>query len=354
MLRRPLLAVVLFASSVAAGCEAETATQGDAPPKWTKPQAPTPPEAPVEVDTPPPVESAEPQGARPKTSGSLAAATELAEAIWADERRTFLCACPFSEDGRVNHAGCGYAPRADDEAARRLSWTHVVPAREFGASRACWSQPNCKDAAGAVVSGVGCCAATDAEFLVMYTDLNNLVPMIQEVANDRAGLPFGEIDGKSGMYGRCDFSVDTERGLAAPPERRRGEVARAYLYMEATYPEAIGVSPLQRRRLEAWAADDPPEPAEVARGRAITKLQGVAHPWLSEGAAPAGGDVAAAAEDAEAPPTAPVDDAKAPAKDAKAPADDAKAPAKDAKAPAAGELEAPSDAKAGEVAASGG
>ncbi len=316
-----------------ASCDAKEA-ESETPPKATKPVPPPPP---PKQDREPSPEPAAPAKPLPKTHASLPAAIEAAQTLWADARRSFLCGCPFRADGRVNHAGCGYAARADDEAAKRIAWTHLVPPLEFGGDRKCWMASGCKDAEGKSATGVQCCVATDPEFVAMYTDLHNLVPMIEEVANDRAGARFGEIDGEDRLYGRCDFEVDTEQGVAEPPPARRGDVARAYLYMDATYPGALSLSPLERRRLATWAAEDPPDESERARAQAISAAQGVPNPWLTDeaigaAAAPTPG-AEPAEEDADTAPPADVEpgtpEGKAPAAD-DAKADDAKA--KDAKA----------------------
>ena len=90
--------------------------------------------------------------------------------------------------------------------------------------------------------------------------------------------------------------------MAEPPQARRGEVARAYLYMDATYPDALSLSPLERRRLGKWAAEDPPDEFERARAKAIGAMQGVPHPWLGDDAAE---PEASPAEDTTAEPEAP-------------------------------------------------
>jgi deoxyribonuclease-1 len=295
--------LALFGVAVAIGCEAEEATRDEEKaPTLTRPTAPA---APVKDAAPDP-EPEPPSAPMPKTPATFEAASEVAASLWVPSARTFDCGCGFTPAGRVTHGACRYETRADDDAARTLKWAHVVPPGELGASRACWTAQGCKDASGATVSGVACCVATDPLFVHMHADLFNLVPMIQELADDRAGYPFGELDGEPRMYGRCDFEVDHALGEVEPPDAIRGDIARVYLYMADTYPEAVKLSPLQAKRMQAWAAADPPDADERARAAAITKIQGVGNPWIepavAEGDAPKGepepkgeapGDVAA-------------------------------------------------------------
>jgi deoxyribonuclease I len=295
--------VAALAGALPCACEPTEATRDDA-----KPSAPTRPVAP----TPPPHEQApapEPEqptgGPRPNTPATFEAAVEAAASLWVPAARTFDCGCGFTAGNRVTHGACRYETRADDNAARTLEWAHVVPEVELGGSRPCWTAQGCKDASGAAVSGVSCCLATDEAFARMHADLFNVVPMIQELADDRAGYPFGELDGEPRMYGRCDFEVDHALGEVEPPDAIRGDIARIYLYMADTYPDAVTLSPLQVKRMQAWAAGDPPDADERARAAAITKIQGRPNPWIDADAPPsdpAEGDAKAAEPEPEPEP----------------------------------------------------
>lgn len=310
-------------------CEPAEATREEAAPVAPKkPVAPPPEPAPPSVPEAPVV----PPPPSPSTPASLEAAIEAATALWVPAGRTFDCGCAFTRGGKVTHGACRYETRADDEAARRLEWTHVVPPETFGSERACWTRPGCVDGEKRAVSGVDCCLATDPEFVRMHADLFNLVPMIQEIVDDRAGYPFSELDGEPRMYGRCDFEVDHAIKEVEPPDAIRGDIARVLLYMAEVYPDGVTLSPLQARRMKAWAAADPPDELERARAAAITEIQGVPNPWIQpSGELQAATDAAEAAEPTEpveaAEPTEPAGATEAPGEPPADPPAQAGAPA---------------------------
>lgn len=280
----------MIALVLAAACEPTEATREEEPKPATKPQAPAPPKVEPEPEPEPPAAPV------PTPPATFEAAIEAAASLWVPSSRTFDCGCGFTPAGRVTHGACRYETRADEDAARTLRWAHVVPPSDLGASRKCWTAPSCKTKSGEAVSGVECCLATDAVFARMHADLFNIVPMIQELADDRAGYPFGELEGEPRMYGRCDFEVDHSLGEVEPPEAIRGDIARIYLYMADTYPDSVKLSPLQAKRMKAWSAADPPDADERARAAAITKIQGVPNRWI-EAASPApSGDAKASAD----------------------------------------------------------
>jgi deoxyribonuclease-1 len=275
-LRRIDSLALFVALMLAGGCKPQTAEPDPPPPDKPK-VAQAPPAADPSPKDPSPVEASGPP--RPKTPASFAAAEEAARAVWADTARTFFCECEYTPDNHVSHARCGYEPRADIETARTMRWTHVVPPQELGGTRPCWTRSSCTTADGRAVMGVECCIATDPEFLAMYTDLFNLVPAVEEIVHDRAGYPFAEIEGEQRMYGRCDFEVDEGESEVEPPDDVRGDVARIYLYMDRTYPDALALTPLQRRRFEQWTEADPPDDPERQRAAAIAERQGLPNPW---------------------------------------------------------------------------
>ncbi|HWB81642.1 MAG TPA: endonuclease [Nannocystaceae bacterium] len=253
----------------------------------------------------------------PTMPASLDDAEAAAAQVYADHRVTFYCGCSYTTDMRNIRQSCGYRTRADDTLAHQITWTHVVPARAFGAHRACWTTEACKRDDGSSFGGIECCRQRDPVFSRMETDLHNLVPEIAEVDKDRSDYALGTVKGDARMYGACDIEVDGQAGVFEPPDKLRGDIARIYFYMRDTYGEELKVTPDQWTLLQQWSTEDPLDEWETKRAEKIAAVlaappQPKAPP--AEGKAPA---------DAKAP------DAKAPA-DAKAP--DAKAPG-DAKAP---------------------
>jgi deoxyribonuclease-1 len=214
------------------------------------------------------------------TMGTVDAAVEKARELYADHRTTALCGCQFTSEGRVALGTCGYQARADEELARRVAWEQLVPVRAFGAARPCWRNPNCADEQGSPLEGVECCRQSDRLFVAMESDLHNIVPVVAELKQDRSSYGFGEIEHERRMYGQCDVEVDRDRGVVEPHDERRGDIARAYLYMHETYGNAVSISPAELEMYRAWHEADPPDPWEIQRNAKIAEIQGHANPFI--------------------------------------------------------------------------
>lgn len=250
------------------------------------PSKPTPKPAPEPTPTPTP-----PARALPNTLPRAEAETKAAE-VWADHRQSFYCGCAFTNDQKTVRASCGYKTRANEARAHVIEWTQVVPPSAFGAHRPCWTTEACRRDDGSAYGGIECCRSADPVFAKMESDLYNLVPVIGEIIEDRSDHALGEIKGEERLYGACDLEVDTGAGLIEPPERVRGDIARVYLYMRATYGDDLKVAPEQWTLLEAWNAADPADDWEYTRSARIAAVQGHGDPQLAGAPAPAPQDAA--------------------------------------------------------------
>lgn len=202
----------------------------------------------------------------------------LFDEVFAGDRRTLYCGCPFDADRRLDLSACGYVSPKGGERRGRVEVDHVVPASWLGAGRPCWRQKICRDAKGKAFKGRKCCLAIDPAFRSAYQDLHNLWPTVGEVNQIRSNYRFGLIDGEQRAFGRCDIEIDRSARLAEPRPEIRGDVARIGLYMEAAH--GVRLSDAQRRLFDAWHRDDPPDDAERRRNDAITRLQGRTNPWI--------------------------------------------------------------------------
>jgi len=267
-----MFVVIAWAVGCGAKAEAEATASAKTPPPKPQPAQtrPVAPAEPVQAPAPP----------RPKTNATLAEATTLATEIHASKRVSFYCGCSFTDDFRVLPRSCGYKTRADENRSRIVQWTHVVPPRVFGAGRACWTTEACTREDGSKYGGIECCRAQDPAFAAIENDVNNLVPAIGEVAEDRSDYPFGEVAGEPRLYGACDLEVDAAAGVVEPPDRVRGDIARVHLYMHAAWGDDVPLTPAQVEQFEAWHAADPPDAWELERAAKIQAVQGLAHPWM--------------------------------------------------------------------------
>ncbi|MBK6917811.1 MAG: endonuclease [Deltaproteobacteria bacterium] len=264
----------------------------DAEKAATSKPAAKPVPAPVPTPTPP-------TRALPKTLTRSDAEAKAGE-IWADHRQSFYCGCAFTNDRKTVRASCGYKTRANEARAHVIEWTQVVPPSAFGAHRACWTTEACRRDDGTAYGGIECCRSADPVFAAMESDLYNLVPVIGEVIEDRSDHALGEIKGEERLYGACDVEVDTAAGVIEPPERMRGDIARVYLYMRATYGDELHVAPEQWSLLESWNAADPADDWERTRSARIAAVQGQGDPQLAGAPAPAPAPGTPAAAPAEA------------------------------------------------------
>ncbi|MBX7082911.1 MAG: endonuclease [Nannocystaceae bacterium] len=287
---RPLLLLACCAAIACSGEPAAVAEQEPPPAKAAKP-APKPTPKPAPGDDP----ASKPVPAGPKTlplPEAIAKATE----IYADHRQSFYCGCSYTADLRTIRASCGYKTRANETRAHEIEWTQVVPPSAFGAQRPCWTTEACRRDDGSAFGGIECCRKSDASFARMEADLYNLVPVIGEIAEDRSDHAFAEIKGEERLYGMCDVEVDASRAVIEPPEKVRGDIARIYLYMRATYGDELRVPAEQWTLFERWAAEDPPDDWERQRSSRIAALQGQGDPQL------AGGGEAKPPAEGKAPP----------------------------------------------------
>ncbi len=194
--------------------------------------------------------------------------------VFSGHRVTFYCGCPYGADRKVDHEGCGYVPRRDNQRARRVEWEHVVPAAALGGTLPSWQVGDkaCVDSRGRHFKGRQCARKVSLEFRYMEADLYNLYPAIGEVNGLRSDRPMAEIPGEARELGRCDVEL-AERAFE-PPVEVRGDIARTYLYMAAAYPDRGIVNRRNRPLFEAWAEADPVDRWECERARRVAAAQG--------------------------------------------------------------------------------
>lgn len=212
-------------------------------------------------------------------------------------KRDVYCGCPFSPDPghglRVDLAACGYEAVHDPARAERIEWEHAVPAAKFGRTFAAWREGDdrCVDGHGKRFRGRSCARLASPEFARIEADLHNLFPAVGEVNGLRGDLPMGLLDppeagGKTPRespkqvirFGQCTSRV--EGAFFLPRSEVHGDVARAYKYMDASYPERHILDDAHRALMDAWDAEDPPDDWERERNRRIEELQGNANPFI--------------------------------------------------------------------------
>ena len=193
---------------------------------------------------------------------------------------TFYCGCTY-KDRRVSRGSCGYTVRTDAERAGRTEAEHVMPAARFGHAFLEWTEGSTDcgvTSKGAPKKGRSCAQKLSKEFSLMEADIFNLQPAIGEVNGDRKDYEWGEIGGEERRYGRCDVEIQDRQ--VEPRPGIRGDIARTYLYMAWAYPERVTLAPQELRMFQAWDRMDPADKWEVARTRAMEKIQGNLQPFV--------------------------------------------------------------------------
>jgi deoxyribonuclease I len=212
---------------------------------------------------------------------SFEAAKKVAPQIYADHQEEFYCGCRYSGKD-VDITSCGYEPKRAAKRATRLEWEHVVPAEAFGQAFPEWREghPECVDSKGKPFKGRNCAKKMAIPFRYMEGDLHNLQPAIGEVNGLRSNFSMAMIDGEARQFGACDVEIADRK--IEPRPAIRGDIARIYLYMEASYPGRGIVSDKNRPLFEAWDREDPVDAWECERDRRIEALQGNHNPFVRE------------------------------------------------------------------------
>jgi deoxyribonuclease I len=219
-------------------------------------------------------------------------------------RRDVYCGCPFAQEPgrglRVDLAACGYASAGDTIRAERIEWEHAVPAAKFGRTFTAWREGDvrCVDGRGKAYHGRTCARLASPEFARMEADLHNLFPAVGEVNGLRGDLPMGLAEprghapsGKEARvlrFGACTSAV--EGAVFQPRVEVRGDLARAYVYMDAAYPEREILDDAHRALFAKWDREDPPDAWERERNRLIEAVQGNANPFVTDAPEAAQGD----------------------------------------------------------------
>lgn len=190
-------------------------------------------------------------------------AKQIAREIWQENRATFYCGCRYDKQGLIDFNSCDFSPR-NKRKNKRIEWEHVVPVSWYGQQLPCWRSKNCTNK-NKVMSNRACCQKTDPRFRKMETDLHNLVPCERDVNRARANFPFVELTQNQSGYDEfqgCQLLINDKQRWVAPPNERKGWIARINLYMIKTY--SIPLSKKLIATYEAWDKAYPPSAEETA------------------------------------------------------------------------------------------
>lgn len=196
----------------------------------------------------------------------------LERKVYFDHRETIYCAAKFDSKKNVIPPK-GFFTKKHKKRAKRIEWEHVVPAENFGRSFSEWRKGHslCVNSKGKSFKGRNCASKVNEEYRLMQADMYNLFPAIGAVNAMRSNYNFvAQVDKESG-FGSCNMKIHNRK--AEPPMNSRGRVARAYLYMDATY-KRYSMSKSQAQLMNAWDKMYPASDWECKRAIRIESIQG--------------------------------------------------------------------------------
>lgn len=156
---------------------------------------------------------------------------------------------------------CGKVFRAHD---RDYNIEHVYPMAWVARALRCGDRQACR--------------RNSPRFNLIESDMHNMYPARKDLNKARGSYPYRELRGERRVERGCDLEIDHRARAVEPRSAVRGDIARAMLYMSDRYD--LTIYERQRRMLEAWHREDPPDDAERRRNRLIAARQGKANHWI--------------------------------------------------------------------------
>ena len=206
------------------------------------------------------------------TNDSFSQAKRMLERqVYHDHRVTIYCSAEFNAQKRVT-LPAGFTTPAHEKRATKIEWEHAVPAENFGRAFPEWrdGHPECVNRNGKPFKGRRCAEKVNMEYRHMQADMYNLFPAIGTVNAVRSNKQYSALPGSASAFGSCMPKVDGNR--FEPPDRAKGQVARAALYMADSYPK-YRLSRQQQQLVEAWDKMFPVDAWECTRAKRIEALQ---------------------------------------------------------------------------------
>lgn len=205
--------------------------------------------------------------------------------VWKDSRETIYCGAKYDEKGNISLPD-GFMTPSHAGRSDRMEWEHAVPAENFGRAFKEWREgdPACVHK-GKAYRGRKCASRVNAEFRKMEGDMYNLFPSIGSVNAVRGNKQYAELPDEGADFGTCEAKVKGRQ--FEPPDRAKGQVARASLYMDWHYSR-FRLSDKQKKLFTAWDKKFPARREECERAKLIMKIQKNENIFISRSCAKAG------------------------------------------------------------------
>lgn len=183
---------------------------------------------------------------------------------------SFYCSCALSLP-YVDVSNCAVKQNIGFyKAVETVQYEHVVPAslvkKKLEVLRFIGPyQHNC------LKKSRKCSLKASQIFRAFEGDMHNIRPIVAKLNTLRGSKDMGFIGGRRAQKG-CGFRY-TEK-LFEPPDKRKGDVARIYLYMNDKYRELSILSKIDRKIMLEWSRRDPADRLERLINERIFKQQG--------------------------------------------------------------------------------
>ncbi|WP_444996940.1 endonuclease [Aliikangiella sp. IMCC44359] len=196
----------------------------------------------------------------------------LYKKIFNNRGETLYCDCQW-KNKKVDLKSCGlqsYFTKKERKRSLRTEAEHVIPAswllKVHKKLRQC-----AVDATLLKKNKRKYCLKHDKSYKKAHNDLINLWPTVGQINADRSNKPF--VDGIKKVidnYGKCE-AASGSRGFA-PPNNRKGDIARIAFYMSKKY--GVTYSRRQLRLFLEWDKLDPISSEEIEHHNKIYNIQG--------------------------------------------------------------------------------
>lgn len=204
----------------------------------------------------------------------------LKKYIYGRKGQTFYCDCPYQKNS-IKLKKCDIQTKKYKKRMKRLEWEHIVPIAAFGHAFKAYREARtvCHRKGKKSLSPRKCAMSKDKVFKEMSANLHNLVPVVGSVNAIRSHYSFDEIGPNANQLCAKGFKVSTNKVF--PPEEKKGDIARIYLYMNSKYP-GLGIIGTKRARLfKKWHEVDPPSKEECRIHDLKVRFQKDSNPFLA-------------------------------------------------------------------------
>ena len=120
------------------------------------------------------------------------------------------------------------------------------------------------------------CETKDPNAQEMIFDLHNLAPSIGQVNALRSNDRYADLSDDVSDFGGCP--IEDAKGQFEPPNCKKGDVARVWLYMQDRY--GLEITAVEQDMFEQWSEADPVSPWESLREKRVAEYTGVHNPFV--------------------------------------------------------------------------